>query len=157
MWLLFVFILVPMIEIGLFIEVGGLIGLWPTMALVLGSAVIGSWLLRSQGLQALANFRHSAQSLRDPTESVAHGLLIIFAGLLCLTPGFFTDAIGLALLVPPIRRMVITYAASRVQFVNMTPSGGPYQRPDEEEVIDGDYTDLSSPAPNLPPRDRTGH
>ena len=80
MWLLALFVAVPMIEIALFIQVGGLIGLWPTLGLVLLSALVGSWLVREQGLGALADLQRSMSELRDPTEPFAHGLMILFAG-----------------------------------------------------------------------------
>ena len=107
MWLLVAFIAVPLIEIGLFIQVGGLIGLWPTLAIVLLTAIAGSWLVRMQGALALAELRGSLNELRDPTEPIAHGALILLAGALLLTPGFFTDTMGILLLIPPVRSAVL--------------------------------------------------
>ncbi len=103
MWLLFLFIGVPLIEIALFIQVGGLIGLWATLAVVIVTAFAGTWLVRSQGAQALSNLKNSFNELNDPTEPLAHGAMILFSGALLLTPGFFTDAVGFALLVPAVR------------------------------------------------------
>jgi hypothetical protein len=87
MWLFFIFIIVPMIEIGLFIEVGGLIGLWPTLAIIVIMAVFGTWLLRTQGALAFADLRRSMAEMRDPTEPMAHGAMILLAGILMVTPG----------------------------------------------------------------------
>ncbi len=67
MWLLLAFIAIPLIEIGLFIKVGGIIGLWPTLGIVLLTAIAGSWLVRKQGSRALAELRGSLNELRDPT------------------------------------------------------------------------------------------
>ena len=94
---------IPIIEIALLISVGGLIGLWPTLAIVIATAAVGAWMVKSQGRQAMANLRLSFQELRDPAEPLAHGAMILVAGALLVTPGFFTDAVGFALLVPPVR------------------------------------------------------
>ncbi|MBO6624228.1 MAG: FxsA family protein, partial [Roseicyclus sp.] len=106
MWLFVAFLMVPLIEIALFIQVGGLIGLWPTLGIVVLTAILGTWLVRSQGRQALENLRRSFGALNDPTEPLAHGAMILFSGALLLTPGFFTDAVGFALLVPGVRNVV---------------------------------------------------
>ena len=100
----FLFLLVPLIEIALFIQVGGWIGLWPTLGIVVATAVAGTVLVRSQGSQALQRLRRSFDELRDPTDTLAHGAMILFSGALLLTPGFFTDAVGFALLVPGVRK-----------------------------------------------------
>ena len=94
MWLLIAFIAVPMIEIALFIQVGGAIGLGWTLAIVLITAILGTWLVRTQGAMALGQLRSAFSELQDPTEALVHGAMILFAGALLLTPGFFTDAVG---------------------------------------------------------------
>ncbi len=109
MWLFVAFIAVPLIEIALFIQVGGAIGLFSTLAVVVVTAVLGTWLVRSQGAQAMAQLRGSFNEMRDPTEPLAHGAMILFAGALLLTPGFFTDAIGFLLLFPPFRTAALKY------------------------------------------------
>tara|TARA_R110001592_G_scaffold221133_1_gene475767 strand:- start:132 stop:473 length:342 start_codon:yes stop_codon:yes gene_type:complete len=88
MWLLIAFIAIPLIEIALFIQIGGFIGLWPTLAIVLGTAILGSSLVRSQGARELSKLQGSFATLNDPTEPLANGAMIIFAGALLLTPGF---------------------------------------------------------------------
>ena len=143
MWLLLIFILVPIIEIGLFIQVGGWIGLWPTLAIVVGMALLGSWLLRNQGLRAIGDLQRSAQEFRDPTGPIAHGALIMFAGLLLLTPGFFTDIIGLLLLVPAVRTMAIQVLVRRMVTVNGADfTTGPAAQA-QDDVVDADYVEIS--------------
>lgn len=152
MWLLIAFIAVPLIEIGLFIKVGGLIGLWPTLAIVLLTAVVGSWLVRMQGAAALAQLRGSLNELRDPTEPIAHGALILLAGALLLTPGFFTDTMGILLLIPPVRTAVLRYLASRVRVERFTVGGmPPRQDPHRPDVIDGEFYEVD-PDESLPRR-----
>jgi UPF0716 protein FxsA len=144
MWVFLAFLLVPLIEIALFIQVGGLIGLWPTLAIVVLTAIAGTMLVRSQGAQALMRLRHSFETLNDPTEPLAHGAMILFSGALLLTPGFFTDTVGFALLIPAVRNMVLRQIRARVTIHSMGPRPpfhGPRDGPrDAEDVIDTTYT-----------------
>lgn len=143
MWLLIAFIAVPLIEIGLFIKVGGMIGLWPTLAIVLATAIVGSWLVRMQGAAALAQLRGSLNELRDPTEPIAHGALILLAGALLLTPGFFTDAMGILLLIPPVRAALLRYLATRVRVERFTFGDMPPRRdPQRPDIIDGEFHEI---------------
>lgn len=142
MWLLFAFILVPMIEIALFIQVGGVIGVWWTLLIVLLTAIAGSYLVRNQGLRELNNLRRSFDELSDPTEPLANGAMILFAGALLLTPGFFTDAVGLALLVPSIRRSAYLWLRSRVRIQSVSP-GDRHQRHPSDRVVDAEFTDVT--------------
>jgi len=143
MWLLIAFIAVPLIEIALFIQVGGFIGLFPTLGIVLVTAVLGTWLVRTQGAMALGQLRTSFSELDDPTEPLVHGAMILFAGALLLTPGFFTDAVGFSLLVPGVRKAAFKYLRARVNIQSFgTP--GPGQRPVDPrgDVIDADYHEI---------------
>src|SRR6056297_1410638 len=144
MWLLIAFIAVPLIEIALFIQVGGAIGLWPTLALVVLTALLGTWLLRLQGMMALAEVRRSFSEVEDPSEPLAHGAMILFAGALLLTPGFFTDMVGFALLAPPVRRRIFTELRKRVRVASFE---GGSRRPthDQPDIIDAEFEDLDAP------------
>jgi UPF0716 protein FxsA len=150
MWLFVAFLLVPLIEIGLFIQIGGWIGLWPTLGIVILTAILGTYLVRSQGLMAIDNLRGSFSRLEDPSEPLAHGAMILLAGALLLTPGFFTDAVGFALLAPPIRSALIGYMRKhiKVQRFEMGPHPDPYARDTRHKpndtVIDGDYHEVSN-------------
>ena len=142
MWLLALFVAVPLIEIALFIQVGGLIGLWPTLAIVLLTAIVGTALMRSQGAQAWAEVQRAFAELRDPSRPLAHGVMILIAGMLLLTPGFFTDTVGLLLLVPAVRDAVMRYLARHVQVTRVQMGGTrreAHRPPYGEGVIDGDY------------------
>lgn len=130
MLLFLAFLAVPLIEIALFIQVGGAIGLWPTLAIVVLTAVLGSWLVRTQGALAMGQLRRSFAELDDPTEPLAHGAMILIAGALLLTPGFFTDAVGFALLVRPVRLAVLRHLRSRVRVARFHMGPGPeFRRP----------------------------
>jgi UPF0716 protein FxsA len=157
MYLFLAFLMVPLIEIALFIQVGGLIGLWPTLAIVVLTAIFGTYLVRSQGRLAMGQLRSSFQTLSDPAEPLAHGAMILFAGALLLTPGFFTDAVGFALLMPPVRLAVIRHLRSRItvsHFEIGTTHGQAYHRDPRSardshraqgqgDVIDGDFQDVT--------------
>jgi UPF0716 protein FxsA len=114
---------VPIIEIGLFIQVGGWLGLWPTIAIVILTAAIGTVLLRAQGLAALGELQRQMGAGEDPSATLAHGAMILVAGVLLLTPGFFTDGVGFLLLTPPMRavaiRLAIRLGRSRMTRVHM--------------------------------------
>lgn len=148
MKLLLAFIAVPLIEIGLFIQVGGWIGVWPTLAIVLVTAIAGTALVKSQGMQALAQLRSSFDDLRDPTEPLAHGAMILFSGALLLTPGFFTDFMGFMLLIPGVRRFVLKEIKKRVN-VQTVRTGGDW-RPQDDTIIEGTYTDEEVESPSGP-------
>jgi len=90
MRLLIAFIAVPLIEIGLFIQVGDAIGLWPTLLVVLLTAIAGTALVRSQGAQVLSALQGSFQAMKDPTEPLAHGAMILFAGAPCCSRRVFS-------------------------------------------------------------------
>lgn len=144
MWLLFAFLAVPLIEIALFIQVGDAIGLWPTLGIVVLTAVLGTWLVRSQGALALGQLRASFSRLDDPTEPLAHAAMILVSGVLLLTPGFFTDAVGFALLMPPVRRAAFAWLRRRVHVERFDLGPGGPERPHGggPEIIEGDYEDL---------------
>jgi UPF0716 protein FxsA len=158
----FAFIGVPILEIAAFIEVGGRIGLGPTMAVVIATALAGAALLRHQGLATLHRARHSLAEGRMPIAEVFDGLCLIFAGGLLLTPGFVTDSVGLLLFVPGLRAVLRALIGRRlVAQPPRPPGGGPviegeFQRVEEEEVQGGDPTHecaRRSPVKVVPPED----
>lgn len=154
MYLFLAFALVPIIEIALFIQVGGLIGLWPTLAIVVLTAIIGTSLMRSQGRRAMERLRRSFSELNDPTEPLADGAMILLSGALLLTPGFFTDAVGFLLLTPPVRAAVLRWLRARVNIhqFQMGPQPGPHRADPRGDVIEGDYTEVRPERdPNAPP------
>src|SRR6056297_788333 len=143
MWLFVPFVAVPLIEIALFIQVGGWIGLWPTLLIVVLTALAGTYLVRSQGAQAMGQLRGAFNDMRDPTEPLAHGAMILFSGALLLTPGFFTDAVGFALLTPPVRHAILRYIRARIR-VERFEYGTP-PPPRNPDIIDGEYEDVTPP------------
>lgn len=153
MWLFLAFLTVPLIEIALFIQIGGAIGLWSTLGIVVLTAVIGTYLVRTQGAMAMNNLRSSFGTLSDPSEPLAHGAMILFSGALLLTPGFFTDAVGFALLIPGVRSAVFRYIKARVRVQSFDMGGAQPQQPRhpaQTNVIDGEYVEIKPRDPNTP-------
>ncbi|HUB98204.1 MAG TPA: FxsA family protein [Solirubrobacterales bacterium] len=101
--LVVLFIVVPIAELYVIIQVGEAIGVWPTLALLLLDAILGSLLLKHQGRGAWRRFNEALAARRFPGKEVADGLLIVIGGTLLLAPGFLTDIVGLFLLIPPTR------------------------------------------------------
>jgi UPF0716 protein FxsA len=151
--LLLAFIAVPIIEIALFIQVGGAIGLWPTILIVILTAVAGAWLLRRQGVAAVSRLQAAMARGEDPSGPLAHGALLLVAGVLLLTPGFFTDAVGLALMSPAARAAVIRWAGPRM-VARVVMAGGvraaPRRAGPQDGAIDADYRDVTDE--HTPPR-----
>jgi len=120
------FIVIPIVELYVIIQVGSLIGVWPTIALLLADAILGSMLLRHQGRGAWRRFNAALAERRFPGKEVADGLLIAIGGTLLLTPGFLTDIVGAIFLIPPtraiVRRLLRGYVGRR--FVVMGAPGG---------------------------------
>ena len=109
-----IFVLTPVVEIGLFFVVGKRIGIVPTLGLVIATAVVGCWLVVRQGRETWLELRIGMSNGRSPSVPLIHGALILVAGAFLLTPGFLTDAVGFALLVPPIREGLSDWFLSRL-------------------------------------------
>jgi UPF0716 protein FxsA len=105
-FLFLLFVLVPFVEIYLLIKIGSVIGAPWTIFFVVLTAVIGAWLVRIQGLATLFRVQSSLRNGSLPAMELIEGAFLLLAGALLLTPGFFTDAVGFALLTPPLRRAV---------------------------------------------------
>ncbi len=149
---------VPILEIALFIEIGGWLGLWPTIAVVILTAAIGTALLRVQGLAALGELQRRLGAGEDPSTTLALGAMILVAGVLLLTPGFFTDGVGFALLTPPVRaaaiRLAIRFARSRMTQVRMGVhmGAGAQRGPAGPGTVDGEY-EVADPGDDKSPGD----
>ena len=144
MRLLIIFIAVPLIEIGLFIQVGDSIGVWPTLLIVLITAFTGTWLVRSQGTQTLVAIQDSVKNMSNPSEPLAHGAMILFAGALLLTPGFFTDAVGFLLLFRPVRKSLVNIIWKRLKENNFNFSPEQTHQPQDSDVLNGTFEELPS-------------
>lgn len=143
MWLFLLFIAVPIVEIALFIKVGGLLGVWPTICIIILTAVLGTTLVKQQGLAVIQQIKNEVIKLNDPTEAIAHGALILISGVLLLTPGFFTDFIGFILMIPKVRTVIYFRIRSRFGLKGFSHKTGTSKdnEADDFDVIDADYYD----------------
>lgn len=158
-WLFLLFLTVPMLEIALFISIGQMIGLLPTLATVVLTAMVGTWLVRSQGLSELGKLRNSLAGSGDALNSIAHGAMILVAGLLLLTPGFFTDGVGFLLLVPAVRVLVTRAVAARIRESAVFVATAPHNNRSEhasDDVIDAEFDVINEPETRGDGPPRTG-
>lgn len=177
--LLALFVSVSLVEIIVFIEVGGIIGAWQTVALVILTAALGSWMIRKQGLATLRHVQEELEAGRIATHELFNGFCLLVAGVLMLTPGFITDAIGFLLLLPAFRNLIWSQAGGyytkkysrkrqtksqasfRFQNDFETPSeDDSWQKPirnghwsQDKTVIDGDFVDVTPKEDNQPEDD----
>jgi len=146
--LLLVMIVIPIAEIATFIGIGGYLGLWPTIVIVILTAIIGATLLRWQGLATFYSAQESLRQNQFPIGEVFDGLCLILAGTLLLTPGFITDAAGFVLFAPPLRillrrliaRHITAYGHSHMH----TPGAPIVPNFNDSTVIDGEFNDMTA-------------
>ncbi len=139
--ILIALLLVPVVEVALFIVLGSVLGLWPTLSLAVATALAGTALIRHQGFGVLARAQAAFADNRLPVAELFDALCLFVAGALLLTPGFATDLAGALLLVPALRRELRSLLLRFVQ-VRHTQGGRATDR-DGAPIIDGDYQDIS--------------
>ncbi len=137
-FLLLLFFLVPLIEIYLLIEIGGVIGVGWTIFCVVFTAVLGAILVRAQGFSTVNRIRNHLQQGQLPAIEMLEGLCLLVAGALLLTPGFFTDAVGFILLTPPLRRLLIQYFLSRGGVLRSDQDTAP-PKPSPQQTLEGEF------------------
>jgi UPF0716 protein FxsA len=108
------FILIPIIEISLFIEIGSIIGSFYTIMLIFVTAIVGVFFVRQQGISTFQKLTSQLQNLETPVQTMFEGLVILISGILLITPGFFTDALGFLGLIPFSRIIFIKLVASYI-------------------------------------------
>lgn len=135
-----IFLIIPLIEIALFIGVGDEIGLLKTLLLCVLTAFIGGMLVRHQGLQTLFKAQNNLRTGAIPLTEIFDGFCIVIAGALLLTPGFFTDIIGFSLLVPQFRHIARGFLGKTTHFQQTKPHG----TKSNGNVIEGDYETLDN-------------
>ena len=156
MVLLLAFIIVPIAEIALLVHVGGLIGTWQTIGLVVLTAAIGTALFRAQGFRVLMRAQDILGQGGFPAKELFDGICILVAGVLLLTPGFVTDTLGLALLVPGLRiwiGRVLWHTVRRSGHFEMHVGGsfhGTGSHASGDDIIEGEYSTFT-PESDQPP------
>lgn len=172
-YLFLAFIVVPVVEIFMITQVASQLGWFPTIVLVIGVSMVGAWLVKREGLGVIRRVSAATSTGKLPTQELADGAMIFFASALMLTPGFLTDFIGLALLIPPIRAILrpplISYFKKRIEvrtagfggaafgasrspgFGRQTPGFGRdvFDAGSEPKPMDADLTDITPEPPEL--------
>lgn len=142
--LFLLFAILPIVEITVLISVGEQIGGWNTVAIVIVTALAGSYLVRQQGLSTLLNAQQKMQSGNIPGQELAEGLLLVIAGVLLVTPGFITDGLGFLLCLPMTRPVIAKNLLKHlsVQVINQSQNGQFYSQPqqsDDDNIIEGEF------------------
>jgi len=160
--LFLLFTLVPLAEIYLLVQLGGLMGVWPTIGLVAVTGFLGAALARREGRRALASYQEAMAKGQLPEEGIVSGLLILAGGVMLITPGVLTDVFGLAMMVPPVRRAMAKLVKARLQkrisagqiqvmhigaggFGGFAGSGFGGAEPPEGVVVDAEVVDRREP------------
>lgn len=152
MWLLLIILAVPLIEIGLFVQIGGMIGMWATIAWVIVSAGLGIVVLKGVASLGSVSLSRDMHELSDPVSPLAHRVMVAVGGGLLLLPGFLTDAIGLLLLVPPFRQVIINLIGRRLKQTRGATV--------ETTIIEGEWREVEPGTPtgnDKPPSEWTRH
>ncbi len=156
MFKLFVlFVVMPIVEISVLLEVGDAIGGWTTLAIVILTAIVGAHLVRAQGLAALAEIKQKTAMGEVPADTIVEGIMILVAGILLVTPGFITDTFGLLMTIPltrkPFAKVLVTQFGQQIKAQHFSyqgqggfshQSGSPFSRSnpnDDDSVIEGEW------------------
>ena len=132
-----VVLIIPFAEIYLLLQVGSIIGAFPTIFLVVFTAALGAWLLRQQGFSTFRRFQENLAQGVIPAYEMIEGPIILLGGLLLLTPGFITDVLGFACLIPSLRKKIAQYVIES----RLVQAGEPFQqgKADEKNVLEGEF------------------
>lgn len=134
------FVVIPLVEIYLLIKIGSIVGAGTTIFLVVFTALLGAFLVRSQGISTLIRAQAQLAKAQLPAVEMLEGLCLFIAGALLLTPGFFTDTIGFALLIPRLRRGIIRRLIGR-GFAGSAQPQRPHRQGDER-IIEAEYKEI---------------
>ena len=139
------FIVVPLLEVMLFITIGKYIGLWNTIIIIIITGIIGAVLVKSQGITILNKALEEIKSNKIPIFSIFEGIAILIAGAFLLTPGFLTDTLGCILLIPKTRNLIISYIATRLKKRTVYKEKSTYYHDKEDKknkTFEGDYEEI---------------
>ncbi|MEW9797689.1 FxsA family protein [Alteromonas sp. CYL-A6] len=158
--LFLLFAVMPIIEITVLIQVGGMIGGWNTVAIVILTAFAGAYLVRREGLQTLQTAQRKMQQNQLPGREMMEGLMLVIAGVLLVTPGFITDIIGFLFVLPPTRKLLAAGLSKHLKMRVVTSQGGftaysQHAAPEdfrsprgEGDIIEGEYADKTEQDPD---------
>jgi UPF0716 protein FxsA len=132
------FVITPFVEIYLLLQIGAIVGLLPTLSLVVFTAVLGAWLLRQQGFATWKRFQNQLNKGEVPAYEMIEGPILLVGGALLLTPGFFTDVLGFACLIPQARQAFVRYIVEK-HLIQPQNSRFSQPRKPDNKVLEGEY------------------
>jgi UPF0716 protein FxsA len=121
--LFLLFTIIPFIELFLLMQVGDVVGFWPTVGMILTTGMVGAWLTKREGLRVFREYQKALEEMRMPEEGLTSGLLVLVGGALMIAPGVLTDVTGILLMIPPVRRFVARYVEAYVKKHFLGPAG----------------------------------
>ena len=140
LYLLIIFIILPIIEISIFIQVGGFVGTFNTILIIFLTAAVGVYFVRQQGFRTFLKITVELQNQQIPVQGMFEGLVILIAGILLVTPGFLTDIIGFLGLIPQTRVFLLTVIKNL--FLQRYSNANKQYKKDIDETIDGDFIEI---------------
>jgi UPF0716 protein FxsA len=135
--ILLILLLIPFIELYLLLEVGSFLGVFPTIIVIISTGVLGVWLFRQQGFATLKRFQDSVARGEVPAYEMIEGPILLIGGALLIAPGFFTDVLGIACLIPATRKAIAKYV---IEHYLVTANNSPFSHaPQEKAAIEGEF------------------
>jgi UPF0716 protein FxsA len=137
-FILLILLIIPFIELYLLLEVGSFLGVFPTIFMIVFTGVLGVWLFRQQGFATLKRFQDSVNRGEVPAYEMIEGPILLIGGALLIAPGFFTDILGFACLIPPLRKAIAKYVIEH--YLVTAQPGSPFSQPTKERAaIEGEF------------------
>jgi UPF0716 protein FxsA len=136
--ILLILLIIPFVELYLLLEVGSFLGIFPTIFMIIFTGALGVWLFRQQGFTTLKRFQDSVAKGEVPAYEMIEGPILLLGGALLVAPGFFTDILGFACLIPAIRKAIAKYVIEH--YMVTTPAGSPFSQPPKERAaLEGEF------------------
>ncbi len=137
-FILLILLIIPFVELYLLLEVGSFLGVFPTIFMIIFTGVLGVWMFRQQGFSTLKRFQESVNRGEIPAYEMIEGPILMIGGALLIAPGFFTDVLGFACLIPPLRKAIAKYVIEH--YLVTAQAGSPFsQATGERTAIEGEF------------------
>ena len=152
--LFLLFTIVPFIELFLLMQVGDVVGFWPTVGMILLTGITGAWLAKREGLRVFREYQQALAEMRMPKEGLTSGLLVLVGGVLMIAPGVLTDITGILLMIPPVRRVVAGWVEGYVEkhILGAKAGGGGFRQVQTSRGVAHVWTSGAKEAPAPTPK-----
>lgn len=137
-FILLILLIIPFVELYLLLEVGSFLGVFPTIFMIIFTGVLGVWMFRQQGFSTLKRFQECVNRGEIPAYEMIEGPILMIGGALLVAPGFFTDILGFACLIPPLRKAIAKYVIEH--YLVTTQAGSPFSQSNQQRVtLEGEF------------------